>query len=99
MLTVLKQEEKIDCSAARRAITINGIRIDLATAKHITTHPGGDVNFDPHEERRFDEELYKTPEGYFFIVRPLAPDEARAWLEAHDDEALLQQMFPDDAAD
>ena len=94
---MLKQAEETD-SGVMRAIKINGIAIDLATAEHVSTHPGGDLRFDPEQLRRFDEELYKTPEGYFFIVRPLAPDEARSWLEAHD-EALLQQMFPDDAAD
>jgi hypothetical protein len=38
--------------------------------------------------------LYKTPAGYWFIVRPLAPDEVRAWMVAHDDEVLLRRTFP-----
>ena len=89
MLTVLKKAEKTD-GGAKGAIKINGIRIDLATAEHFTTHPGGDCDFEPMDNcRTFDEELYKTAEGYWFIVRQLAPDEARAWLEAHDDEVLL----------
>jgi hypothetical protein len=25
---------------------------------------------------RFDEELWRTPEGYWFVIQPLAPDEA-----------------------
>jgi hypothetical protein len=93
MLTVVKQAEKT--GGAKRAITINDIRFDPATAERVCTHPGGDCDFDPEDCRRFDEELYKTPEGYWFIPRPLAPDEARAWLEAHDDTVLLGRMFPD----
>ena len=91
--------EDVSNRRAKRAITINGIRLDPATAEHVAGHPGGDFRFAPEDYRRFDEDLYKTPEGYFFIVRPLAPDEARAWLEAHDDEALLHQMFPADDGD
>jgi hypothetical protein len=95
MLTVIKQTEEAD-GGAKRAIRVNGIRIDLATAEHVSTHPGGDCNFEPEECRRFDEELYKTPEGYYFIVRPLAPDEAEAWIIAHGDEPLARQLFPED---
>jgi hypothetical protein len=32
-------------------------------------------------------------------VRPLAPDEAKNRLEAHDDAALLRQTFPDEGAE
>ena len=77
-------------------IHINDIAIDLATAEHVCTHPGSDYHFDPEQLRRFDEVLFRTPEGYWFIVRPLGPDETRSWLEAHDDEALLHQTFPVD---
>ena len=80
-----------------RAIKINGIRIDLTTAKRVCTHPGGDGNFSPMDNfRRFDEELFKAAEGYFFIARPLDPEEAEAWIIAHGDEVLARQLFPDD---
>jgi hypothetical protein len=49
-------------------------------------------------KRKSDEHLYRTPEGYWFILRPLAPDEAREWMVAHDDEVLLRQTFPDEGA-
>jgi hypothetical protein len=82
---------------AKRAITINGIRIDPATAEHISGHPGGDANFYPMDNfRRFDEHLYRTPQGFFFVVRPLDPEEAEAWIIAHDDEPLARRLFPDD---
>jgi hypothetical protein len=72
-----------------RTITINGIRIDPATAEHICTHPGGDGLFDPMDNfRRFDEQLFQTPDDYFFIVRPLDPEEAEGWIIAHGDEPL-----------
>ena len=94
-LTTLKQPEGADGKGTRRAITINGIRIDPATTEHICTHPGGDANFEPMDNfRRFDEELYRTPQGYFFIVRPLDPEEAETWIIAHGDEALARQLFP-----
>ena len=95
MLTVVTQAEGTNGTEARRAITINGIRIDPATAEHISGHQGGDCNFEPMDNcRRFDEHLYRTPQGYFFIVRPLYPEEAEAWIIAHGDEALAQQVFP-----
>jgi hypothetical protein len=96
MLTVLKQAEGAD-GGAKRAITINGIRIDPATAEHICGHPGGDGLFEVLDNfRRFDEHLYRTPQGYFFIVRPLDPEEAEAWIIAHGDEPLARQLFPDE---
>ena len=95
MLTVVNQAEAANGSGARRAIKINGIRIDLATAEHVITHPGGDCNFEPMDNcRRFDEELYRTPEGYWFIVRPLDPEEAEGWIIAHGDEPLARQLSP-----
>jgi hypothetical protein len=96
MLTVLKQTEEAGGDRTGRAIVINDIRFDPATAAHIARHPGGNHTFDPQDLRRFDEDLYQTPEAYWFVVRPLAPDEVRAWLEAHDDAALLRQTFPDE---
>ena len=44
--------------------------------------------------RRFDEELYRTRQGYFFIVQPLDPGEAEGWIIAHGDEPLARQLFP-----
>ena len=46
--------------------------------------------------RRFDEHLYRTPVGFFFVVRPLDPEEAEAWIIEHDDEPLARQLFLDD---
>src|SRR5215217_6608959 len=97
MLTTLKQPEGSDSKGRRRAITINGVRIDPGTAKHISTHPGGDGNFELNDNfRRFDEELYRTPQGYFFIVRPLDPEEAEARIIAHGDELLAREIFAGD---
>ena len=76
---------------------INGIRIDPATAEHICTHPGGDLQFEIEDDpRHFDEVLYRTPQGYFFTVRPLAPDEAKGWIIAHGDDIRARQLFPGD---
>ena len=80
-------------------IVINGIRFDPATAEYVTGHPGGDCHFTPEGCRRFDEHLYKTLEGYWFSLRPLAPDEAKDWMVAHDDQVLLRRTFPDEDAD
>jgi hypothetical protein len=85
-----------DPTTRPNAITINGTRFDPATAKHIAGHPVGDGYFEPDDCRRFEEHLYKTPEGYWFILRLLAPDEARAWMVAHDDEVSLRRTFPDE---
>jgi hypothetical protein len=83
-----------------RAIKINGFPIDLTTAKQVCVHPGGDANFYPMDNfRRFDEELYRTPQGCFFVVRPLDPEEAEAWIIAHGDEPLAKQIFPAEDAD
>jgi hypothetical protein len=88
-----------DTRRSPQTITIDGIRIDPATATHISPHPGGDANFVPMDNfRRFDEALYRTPQGYHFIVRPLDP-EAEAWIIAHGDEPLARLLFPDEQAD
>lgn len=89
----------LSVGGAKHSITINDIHFDPATAEYVSGHPGGDYHFDPGPERRFDEHLYKTPEGYWFILRPLAPDEVRAWMKAHDDNVLLKRTFPDEDAD
>jgi hypothetical protein len=86
-------------AAARRATktTINGIACDLATAERVYTGVGGGGNFEGSGFNRFDEVLYRNAEGFFFLVRPLDPDEAREWLRhpSHDD-ILARQLFPDD---
>jgi hypothetical protein len=77
MLTVLMQTEGENGRGARDGDVINGIRCDPSAAEHICGHPGGDANFYPMDNfRRFDEHLYRTPQGYFFIMRPLDPEEA-----------------------
>jgi hypothetical protein len=41
--------------------------------------------------------LFRNREGFWFLVRPLAPDEAREWLwDGRHDEVLARQLFPDD---
>jgi hypothetical protein len=96
MLTPLKQTDGANGRGARGGDVINGIRCDPALAEHICGHPGGDANFYPMDNfRRFDEHLYRTPQGYFF-VRPLDPEEAESWIIAHGDEPLARQLFPDD---
>jgi hypothetical protein len=96
-LSVLLGILEADLHRRAKAPKINGIRIDLTAAKLISVHPGGDANFAPMENfRRFDEHLYRTPEGSFFIVRPLDPEETKAWIIEHDDEPLARQLFPDD---
>jgi hypothetical protein len=100
MLTEVKQAVEKDDHGARGGVVINGIRCDPATAEHISGHPGGDANFYPSENfRRFDEHLYRTPQGYFFIMRPLDPEEAEAWIIAHGDEPLARQLFPAEDSD
>ena len=83
-------------ATATRGLVINRMRFDPATVEFVSGHPGGDVHFAPEDFRRFNEHLFKTPEGYFFMERPLARDEAEAWLIAHGDEPLARQCFPDD---
>jgi hypothetical protein len=81
-----------------RSVRGGRLAAPLPTAACVSVHPGGDYHFAPEDCRRFDEHLYRTPEGYWFILRPLAPDEAREWMVAHDDEVLLRQTFPDEGA-
>jgi hypothetical protein len=67
-----------DTRTPPKNITINDIHFDPATAGYVAGHPGGDGHLEPEDYRRFDEYLYKTPEGYWFILRGLAPDAVRA---------------------
>jgi hypothetical protein len=77
--------------------TINGITCDPTTAEHIYTSVAGDNCFTSDGFRRFDEVLYRNAEGFFFLVRPLAPDEAREWLwDGRHDHILAGRLFPDD---
>ena len=76
---------------------INGIRCDPATAECIYTSPAGDDCYIGDGFRRFDEVLYRNPDGYWFLVRPLAPDEAQEWVEdPRHDSVLAKQLFPGD---
>lgn len=84
---------------ARRAGNgiINDINCDPNQAEHIYISPAGDNCPTNDGFRRFDEVLYRNTSGYFFLVRPLAPDEAREWLEDdRHDSILARQIFPDD---
>jgi hypothetical protein len=61
------------------------------------TSVAGDNCFTGDGFRRFDEELYRNADGYWFLVRPLAPDEAREWLwDGRHDQILARRLFPDD---
>ncbi len=96
MIRLLGQTEETDGDGTRRGITINGIRCDPATAELTYTSIAGEDCYVPDERfRRFDEALYRNADGYWFLVRPLAPDEAQKWLEdeRHDD-ILARELFP-----
>lgn len=74
---------------------INDINCNPRDAEHLYISPAGSNCFTHDGFRRFDESLYRNADGYFFLVRPLAPDEAREWLEddGHDN-ILARQLFP-----
>jgi len=75
---------------------INGIHCDPATAELVYTATAGHDCFTGDGFRRFDEVLYRAPDGYWFLVRPLAPDEAREWVgDPRHDSILAKQFFPD----
>ena len=80
------------------SVTINDIPFDPATAECVSVH-AGNLYRDLEDFWRFDEVLFKVPEGYWFVLRPLAPDEARKWLRANRDDILLRQVFPDEAVE
>lgn len=69
--------------------TINGVLCDTTTAEIVFGRPGGCGN----PWTRFDEMLYRSPDGWFFIVRPFDPDEAKEWM-GREDKALVEQYFP-----
>ena len=81
----------------RERVVINGIDCSPATVRCIYTAVAGDDCFTGNGFRRFDEVLYQNPDGYWFLVRPLAPDEAQEWLsDGRHDEVLAQRLFPED---
>lgn len=81
-------------SRARNGV-INDINCDPNQAEHIYISPAGH-NCHTHDGfRRFDESLYRNNDGFYFLLRPLAPDEAREWLEDdRHDSILARQIFP-----
>ena len=94
---MLKQPEGENGRGAKGGVIINGIRCDPTAATRVYTSPAGDNCFAIDGFRRFDEELYRTPDGYWFLMRPLAPDEAQQWLEdERHDGVLARELFPDD---
>jgi hypothetical protein len=80
-----------------KAAVINGINCDPATAESVYVAVAGDHCFTGTGFRRFDEVLYRNGDGFWFLVRPLAPDEAEEWLwDPRHDEVLARRLFPDD---
>lgn len=77
---------------------INGVRCDPTTAERVLTNPGGGPVERERQLHRFDEVIYQSPEGSWFVVRPLDPEEARQWIEDVD-EVDARQRFPDGPAD
>lgn len=76
--------------------TINDIPCNPDQAEWIYASPAGELCFVPDGFRRFDEVLFRGPNGFYFLVRPLAPDEAREWLEnGRHDHLLARELFPD----
>jgi hypothetical protein len=76
---------------------IDGIRCDPAPADRVYTSPAGTDCYTGDGTRRFDEVLYQNTDGYWFLVRPLAPDEARDWLgDWRHDSIHADQLFPND---
>lgn len=95
-LRELAQLMEADLAQRRSTIAINGIRLDPATGKRVYTAIAGDHCFTA-ESHCFDEVPYRIRDGFWFLVRPLAPDEAREWL-ANDrhDPILARELFVDD---
>lgn len=77
----------------RMGAFLNGFHCDPCTAEEVATHPGGDDRLS-HEFRSLDESLYLAPEGHWFAVRALTPDEAFDWLQTHGDAVALRKRFP-----
>ena len=77
-----------------RAAVINGIDVDTTTAERVYTAIAGANCFTGDGFHRFDTELYRNTAGHFFLVRPLAPDEAAARLEDERHDDVARQLFP-----
>jgi hypothetical protein len=75
---------------------INGIRRDTTTAERVLDETAG--VFGLLGGTRFDEVIYRNDQGFWFVVRPLDPDEARERIERVD-EAEARRRFPDGPAD
>jgi hypothetical protein len=74
---------------------INGIRCDPTTAERVLEAPGRASNMSgwDREPHRFDEALFHNPDGYWFVVRPLDPEEAREWVGSVEGAAVAEQFF------
>jgi len=80
-----------------KATVINGIDCNPAAATRIYVSVAGDNCFTGDGFRRIDEVLYWNDDGFWFLVRPLAPDEAREWLwDGRHDQVLARRLFPND---
>lgn len=74
---------------------IDEINCNPEQAEWIHASPAVCDNFVSDAHRRFSEVLYRNAEGCWYLARPLAPDEAREWLEhPHHDHVLAQRFFP-----
>jgi len=100
--TVAQLRELLEILAdlARRrvgAAVINTIDCNPATATRIYASVAGHDCFTGDGFRRFDEVLYRNDDGYWFLVRPLAPDEAQEWMEdGRHDSVLARRLFPEE---
>lgn len=93
-LTIVTATERQQAQRGPRMAVINGVRCDPTTAEQVLTRNGGGPVMYAHELHRFDEVLYRNDAGYWFIVRPLDPEEAQEWIEGVD-QVCAQQLFPD----
>jgi hypothetical protein len=76
---------------------IDDIRCDPRVSECLYISPAGHDCHTHDGFRRFDEALFRNSDGFYFLVRPLAPDEAREWLEDdRHDSILARQLFPDE---
>ena len=95
-LTVVSPAGERSTGAANAVI--NGIRCDPMTAERVLDAAGraGNMSRWNREPHRFDEALFRNPEGYWFVVRPLDPEEAREWVGSVEGEAVAEEYFPAD---
>lgn len=93
----MRREENHEMSTAtatavRTGAILNGFVCDPATAEHVITDSGGDDRMGMFHA--LEGTLYQAPEGHWFVVRALTPDEAREWLECQGDKVLLRHRLP-----